>query len=128
LISFILNIKKDFDYLSFTSLWPNNSERLRSGLQLFYSLFPAFPSSNFMFVLSQIVYGNMALIFRSHFHGYNKNEIFAARPPRFIRDSSLIRPVAFDKCLFLKIPRIVCPSSDFNVTHVLVYATKKGGI
>jgi hypothetical protein len=46
------------------------------------------------------------------------------RPPRFIRDSSLIRPVAFDKCLFLKIPRIVCPSSDFNVTHILVYATK----
>jgi hypothetical protein len=30
-----------------------------------------------MFVLSQIVYGNMALIFPSHFHGYNKNEIFA---------------------------------------------------
>jgi hypothetical protein len=28
LISFILNIKKDFDYLSFTSQWPNNSERL----------------------------------------------------------------------------------------------------
>jgi hypothetical protein len=23
-----LNIKKDFDYLSFTSQWPNNSERL----------------------------------------------------------------------------------------------------
>jgi hypothetical protein len=28
LISFILNIKKDFDYLSFTSQWHNNSERL----------------------------------------------------------------------------------------------------
>jgi hypothetical protein len=23
-----------------------------------------------------------------------------------------------------EIPRIVCPSSDFNVTHILVYATK----
>jgi hypothetical protein len=30
--------------------------------------------------------------------------MFMPRPPRFIRDSSLIRPVAFDKCLFLKIP------------------------
>jgi hypothetical protein len=48
--------------------------------------------------------------------------MYKARPPRFIRDSSLIRPVAFDKCLFLKIPRIVCPSSDFNVIHILVYA------
>jgi hypothetical protein len=28
LISFILNIEKDFDYLSFTNQWPNNSERL----------------------------------------------------------------------------------------------------
>jgi hypothetical protein len=28
LISFILNIKKDFDYLSFTSQWHNNSEPL----------------------------------------------------------------------------------------------------
>jgi hypothetical protein len=28
LISFILNIKKDFDNLSFTSQWHNNSERL----------------------------------------------------------------------------------------------------
>jgi hypothetical protein len=28
LISFILNNKKDFDYLSFTSQWPNNFERL----------------------------------------------------------------------------------------------------
>jgi hypothetical protein len=46
-------------------------------LQLFSSLFPAFPSSNFMFVLPQIACGNMALIFSSHFHGYNKNEIFA---------------------------------------------------
>jgi hypothetical protein len=27
LISFILNNKKDFDYLSFTSQWPNNFER-----------------------------------------------------------------------------------------------------
>jgi hypothetical protein len=26
LISFILNIKKDFDYLSFTCQWHNNSE------------------------------------------------------------------------------------------------------
>jgi hypothetical protein len=82
-----------------------------------------------MFVLPQIVYGNKALIFPSHFHGYYKNEIFAdywdaSRPPRLIRDSSLIRPVAFDKCLFFKIPRIVCPSSGFNVTHILVYATK----
>jgi hypothetical protein len=57
-----------------------------------------------MFVLPQIAYGNTALIFPSHFQGYNKNEIFAARPPRLIRDSSLIRPVAFDKCLFFKIP------------------------
>jgi hypothetical protein len=30
-----------------------------------------------MFVLPQIVYGNTALIFPSHFQGYNKNEIFA---------------------------------------------------
>jgi hypothetical protein len=30
-----------------------------------------------MFVLPQITYGNMALIFLSHFHGYNENEIFA---------------------------------------------------
>jgi hypothetical protein len=30
-----------------------------------------------MFDLPQIAYGNMALIFPSHFHGYNKNEIFA---------------------------------------------------
>jgi hypothetical protein len=52
------------------------------------------------------------------------NHCNKSRPPRFIRDSSLIRPVAFDKCLFLKIPRIVCPSSDFNLTHILVYATK----
>jgi hypothetical protein len=28
LISFILNNKKDVDYLSFTSQWPNNFERL----------------------------------------------------------------------------------------------------
>jgi hypothetical protein len=76
LISFILNIKKDFDYLSFTSQWHNNSERLGSGLQLFSSLLPAFPNSNFMSILPQITYGNMALIFLSHFHGYNKNEIF----------------------------------------------------
>jgi hypothetical protein len=27
--------------------------------------------------LPQITYGNMALIFLSHFHGYNKNEIYA---------------------------------------------------
>jgi hypothetical protein len=27
LISFILNNKKDFHYLSFTSQWPNNFER-----------------------------------------------------------------------------------------------------
>jgi hypothetical protein len=33
--------------------------------------------SNFMFVLPQIACGNMPLIFPSHFHGYNKNEIFA---------------------------------------------------
>jgi hypothetical protein len=43
LISFILNIKNDFDYLSFTSQ-----------------------------------YGNMALIFLCHFHGYNKNYIVFA--------------------------------------------------
>jgi hypothetical protein len=30
-----------------------------------------------MFILPQIARGNMALIFSSHFHGYNKNEIFA---------------------------------------------------
>jgi hypothetical protein len=30
-----------------------------------------------MFVLPQIAYGNTALIFPSHFQGYNKNEIFA---------------------------------------------------
>jgi hypothetical protein len=65
LISFILNIKKDFDYLSFTSQWHNNSARLGSGLQLFFSLLPAFPNNNFMSVLPQITYGNMALIFLS---------------------------------------------------------------
>jgi hypothetical protein len=56
--------------------------------------------------------------------GISQNLIIYPRPPRLIRDSSLIRPVAFDKCLFFKIPRIVCPSSGFNVTHILVYATK----
>jgi hypothetical protein len=30
-----------------------------------------------MSILPQITYSNMALIFLSHFHGYNKNEIFA---------------------------------------------------
>jgi hypothetical protein len=30
-----------------------------------------------MSILPQITYGNVALIFFSHFHGYNKNEIFA---------------------------------------------------
>jgi hypothetical protein len=30
-----------------------------------------------MSVLTQITYGNTALIFLSHFHGYNKNELFA---------------------------------------------------
>jgi hypothetical protein len=33
--------------------------------------------SNFRSVLPQITYGNMALIFLSHFHEHNKNEIFA---------------------------------------------------
>jgi hypothetical protein len=42
--------------------------------QVFSSLFPAFPSNNFMFVLPQIAYGNTTLIFPSHFQGYNKNE------------------------------------------------------
>jgi hypothetical protein len=76
LISFILNIKKDFDYLSFTNQCSNNTEALSSSLQLFTSLFPAFPRGYFMSVLPQITYGNMALIFLPHFHGYNKNEIF----------------------------------------------------
>jgi hypothetical protein len=31
---------------------------------------------SFRSVLPQITYGNMALIFLSYFHGYNKNEIF----------------------------------------------------
>jgi hypothetical protein len=66
LISFILNIKKDFHYLSFPTYW-----------HLFSSLLPAFPNSNFMSVLPKLTYGNMALIFLPHFHGYNKNEIFA---------------------------------------------------
>jgi hypothetical protein len=30
-----------------------------------------------MSVLPQMTYDNMALIFLSYFHGYNKNEIFA---------------------------------------------------
>jgi hypothetical protein len=30
-----------------------------------------------MSVLPKITYGNVALIFLPHFHGYNKNEIFA---------------------------------------------------
>jgi hypothetical protein len=77
--SFILNIKKDLDYLSFTSQCYNNTEELWSSFQLFTSLFPAFPRGargDFMSVLPQITYGNMALIFLSYFHGYNKNEIF----------------------------------------------------
>jgi hypothetical protein len=40
-------------------------------------LFSASPRSDFMSVLPQITYGNMALIFLSYLHGYNKNEIFA---------------------------------------------------
>jgi hypothetical protein len=32
------------------------------------SLFPTFPRSDFMSVLPQMTYGNMALIFLSHFH------------------------------------------------------------
>jgi hypothetical protein len=52
LISFILNI---------------------CNLQLFTLLFSAFPRGDFMSDLPQITYGNMALIFLSHFHGYNKN-------------------------------------------------------
>jgi hypothetical protein len=69
------SIKKDFNYLSFTSQWHNNSESVWLGLQLCISpLFPAFPRSDFMSVLPQITYGNMALIFLSYFHGYNKNE------------------------------------------------------
>jgi hypothetical protein len=44
-----------------------------------------FPSSNFMFDLPQIAYGNMALIFPSHFRGYNKNEISADYVLRYIR-------------------------------------------
>jgi hypothetical protein len=40
-------------------------------------LFPAFPTSDFIAVLPQITYGNMAEIFLSYFHEHNKNEIFA---------------------------------------------------
>jgi hypothetical protein len=63
LIPFILNITKDFDYLFFTS---------QCYLFKFTSLFPTFPRSDFMSVLHQMTYGNMALIFLSHFHGYKK--------------------------------------------------------
>jgi hypothetical protein len=46
-------------------------------MQLFTSLFPVFTRTDFMSVLPQITYGNMALIFLAYFHGDNKNEIFA---------------------------------------------------
>jgi hypothetical protein len=45
-----------------------------SGLQLFTSLFPAFPRSDFISVLPQITYGNMALTVLSYFHGYKKKK------------------------------------------------------
>jgi hypothetical protein len=77
LISFILNIKKDFDYLSLTSQWHNNFEWLWSDLQLFTSLFPPFSRSDFIAVLPQITYGNMTLIFLSYFHAYNKMKYLA---------------------------------------------------
>jgi hypothetical protein len=43
-----------------------------SGLQLVISLFPAFPRSDFMSILPQITYSNMALVVLSYFHGYKK--------------------------------------------------------
>jgi hypothetical protein len=48
-----------------------------SGLRLFTSLFLALPRSNFMSVLPQITYGNIALIAVFYFHGYKKKEILA---------------------------------------------------
>jgi hypothetical protein len=44
-----------------------------------------------MSILPQIMYGNMALIFLSYVHGYNKNEIFAYYWDMV--DSKNIRPV-----------------------------------
>jgi hypothetical protein len=45
-----------------------------SGLRLFTSLFLALPRSNFMSVLPQITYGNIALIAVLYFHGYKKRK------------------------------------------------------
>jgi hypothetical protein len=44
-----------------------------------------------MSILPQIMYGNIALIFLSYVHGYNKNEIFAYYWDMV--DSKNIRPV-----------------------------------
>jgi hypothetical protein len=65
LISFILNIKKDFDYYA-----RGITIMIRSAITFFINF--RIPRGNFMFILPQITYGNMA-----HFYGYNKNEIFA---------------------------------------------------
>jgi hypothetical protein len=78
-MSFTLNIKKYFDYLFFTSQWHNNSERLCSSLQLFTSLFPAVSRSDFMALLPQITYGNIALIVLSYSHAYKKKGILFCR-------------------------------------------------
>jgi hypothetical protein len=44
----------------------------QSGLQLVISLFPAFPRSDFMSILPQITYGNIALVVLSYFHDTKK--------------------------------------------------------
>jgi hypothetical protein len=56
-----------------------------------------------MFVLPQIAYGNTALIFSSHFQGYNKNEIFADY---------------WDDRMFLNV-------ATFSVTNMSISSTKK---
>jgi hypothetical protein len=70
LISFILNIKKDFDYI-FVLVLASGITILNDCDQLIIIFFAVSMS-----ILSQITYDNMALIFLSYFHGYNKNEIF----------------------------------------------------
>jgi hypothetical protein len=70
---------------------------------IFSSSFPALPRSDFMSVLPQMTYDNMALIFLSYFHGYNKNEIFAD-----YQDTRMLLNVA-----------------TFNVTNRSISSTKK---
>jgi hypothetical protein len=56
-----------------------------------------------MSILPQITYGNVALIFFSHFHGYNKNEMFAGY---------------WDRRMFLNV-------ATFSVTNRSISVTKR---